>query len=205
MHWSSIRNFLRNLHPNLFIRAPFTTIYDTRDSTIRSIPQMRPSRMTKMIPVRREKMVVWTAPWVGTSRPLWLTRRPRDFLPGGVSWLDTDEKNSEAARKSISSELVSEHQPGRSCRTCTRLNIVSSINTFTDKASTISVIASFKFFFRGPGIINLHLPKLTLSFYLFSALQRFSFTEAFVFPALSQPSGLQDQGVVVYTLKQIFC
>jgi hypothetical protein len=76
---------------------------------------------------------------------------------------------------------------------------------FPDEVSATSLIAGLKFFFRGPGIINLHLPKLTLSFYLFSALQRFSFTEAFVFPALSQPSGLQDQGVSVYTLKQTFC
>jgi hypothetical protein len=57
MHWSSIRNVLRNLDPNLFIRAPFTTIYDTRDSTISSIPQMRPSRITKMTPVRRESEI----------------------------------------------------------------------------------------------------------------------------------------------------
>jgi len=58
MLWSRIRNVLRNVHSNLFIMAPFTYVYDTVDVTIRPVLQMRPSRMTKMIPVGREKMVV---------------------------------------------------------------------------------------------------------------------------------------------------
>jgi len=53
-----IRNFLRNLHSNLFTMALFTYVYGTVDVNISLVLQMRPSRMTKMIPVRREKMVL---------------------------------------------------------------------------------------------------------------------------------------------------
>jgi len=48
-----------------------------------------------------------TAPKVGISFPPWLTTRQSVLLIEGVNFLDTYAKNSEAARKSISSEFIS--------------------------------------------------------------------------------------------------
>jgi len=91
-------------------------------------------------------------------------------------------------------------QPGRSCRTCTRLSIAFLLNTFPNEASATPLITSLKFFFRGPGIIpptESRFPKNS-----FSTLQLFSFPEAFVFPALSQSSGLQDQAYRIIFFRQ---
>jgi len=43
-------------------------------------------------------------------------------------------------------------KPGRICRTCTKLGIASSHNTFPDEASAISLIASLNLFFLGSSI-----------------------------------------------------
>lgn len=76
--------------------------------TVRIVPWKRASRITASGNNRRRFFPKsYTAPKVGISFFPWLIIRPSVLKIDGVGFRDTDAKNSEAARKSISSKLTS--------------------------------------------------------------------------------------------------
>lgn len=102
----TLLSFLQHIHFFRVLRA--CSDFNSRKRLV-SDPLKRAHRMTASGKIRwRFFPKSNTAPKEGMSFPPWLTTRPSVLRMDSVNFLDTASKNTEAARKSTSSELISE-------------------------------------------------------------------------------------------------